>query len=262
MQAKGLLSGNWGKMIVMPGNGAHPVPKSPFNSRGVGYAVPNSGLKAWFDPSKNIILNGSGVSSWSDTTGTYTISQATAINQPTYLTGSLYGGHPYLSFDGSNDRLFANLALGIGTNNFQTVVAFVKFNSNTVNQSALAFNSASSGGYVIYNTATAVSVGFWNPPVPNLLPAAAITLNTNPNMLCLEIDRQAGFIYASANGNYRGARSAIAANNNNYASGIFEMSRSGFLISMHMLDVFIYDKLLTESEFQQLYNYLKAKYGT
>ena len=87
---------------------------------GIGGVVTDN-LLAWFNPSVNVTLNNGNVSKWQDTTGTYTLSQSTAVNQPAYVTS--YSGN-YLSFNGSTS-IIGNPAfnLGVGTNKAFTVIA-------------------------------------------------------------------------------------------------------------------------------------------
>lgn len=70
--------------------------------------LPN--LALWLDAadSSTITLNGSTVSQWSDKSGNARHAvQATAANQPTYVTKGL-NGRSIVSFDGSNDALSTN----------------------------------------------------------------------------------------------------------------------------------------------------------
>ena len=64
------------------------VENTSINQYGVSGGIVTDNLLAWFNPSINVTLNVSAntVSQWQDTTGTYTLSQSTAVNQPAYVT--------------------------------------------------------------------------------------------------------------------------------------------------------------------------------
>lgn len=62
-------------------------------------------LKAWYKADAGVTLNGSTVSAWADQSGNgYNLSQATAANQPTFVSNS-QNGLPAIQFDGTNDIL-------------------------------------------------------------------------------------------------------------------------------------------------------------
>jgi hypothetical protein len=259
MQAKGILSGKHGKMVVMPGMGAHPIPKSPFNTRGVSSALPNNGLIAWFDPSKNITLNGSTVSAWADTTGAITLSQATSGAQPSYVSNpTIYGGFPYLQFDGSNDQLTASNVLGIGSLTQYTIILVGRYVTNVTNARLATFALGSTGEYRIAENTSGISYRhtFNNGSGAQLATYAPI--DTAMHIHALQINRVSNRIVAQYDGNAAAASNNITAGTTDYSTGTFILGGAGG--QRQVLDMLFYNRALSSAEYTSLYNHFKNKY--
>ncbi len=106
------------------------LPHRPVVKAATSYAVlpVTTGLLADWDASAGVTL-GTGVSSWVDRTGTYTLSQATGGAQPSVST---LNGRTALSFDGVDDVLSgaAGLAAAIDESAPYTVYVVAKLNNN------------------------------------------------------------------------------------------------------------------------------------
>ena len=68
-------------------------------------SIPTAGLQLWLRPDAGVVLNGSGVSTWTDQSGNGNdASQANPGRQPQLVNNAL-NGQPVMHFDGQDDRL-------------------------------------------------------------------------------------------------------------------------------------------------------------
>lgn len=229
--------------------------------------IPSDNLVAWFNPqivdgTNGITLNGSTVSSWKDTSGTYNLVQATAANQPTLVQNSLtYKGRNYLTFD-TTDFLQLNAStLGIGTNGAYTVLSLYYFSNNvTPGLSAIRYNNGSTtpGDYAMGTTTSGLRTTFY---FDNAL--RNINATADPASLSLkgmEINRTNGLMYSHIGPIFRNASVGILTALTDYNGGNF---RLGVISTgtMTMFDTLIYNRALTQAEYSSIYNYFNGFYG-
>lgn len=241
------------------------IPSTGFSqAEGIQGAIPTDSLVAWFNPqiidsSTGITLNGSTVSSWKDTSGTYNLVQATAANQPTYVQSSAtYRGRNYLSFDGGDSLSLVN-NLGLGTNSVMSYFIILKRSNLTgANRFPLNFNTGAAGSISINSRGDAV---FINSNLASSVNTAISPESINIQFYGFEVNRGAGFQYLHANGTYRRASSAITTTITDYSLGTFFISSTTAFYLGFVFDVLIYNKSLTQDEYINLYRYFNNLYG-
>jgi len=230
--------------------------------------IPSDNLVAWFnpqivDPTNGITLNGSTVSSWKDTSGTYNLIQATAANQPTYVQSSItYKGRNYLTFD-TTDFLQLNAStLGIGTNPVYTVLSLYSLTSPaTAFQYGLYYGSGTfttGGDYAIRTTTSGLRQGVY---FDTALRFPTTTVDgAQLSLKGIEINRTNGLIYMHQSNIFRIGSVAILTTLTDYNGGNFRMSalQAG---TMSMFDTLIYNRALTQAEYSSIYNYFNGLYG-
>jgi hypothetical protein len=123
-----------------------------------------SGLRLWLDAANtsSFTLNGSGVSQWSDGSGSGNhFVQATSNNQPSRT--DTQNGKSVVTFDGSNDRLATASAISLGTGGYTVfIVGYhgggfqVMLEGGGLNP-YISSNSDSSIGFAHYDGAAALS---------------------------------------------------------------------------------------------------------
>ncbi|MFT4600396.1 MAG: hypothetical protein ACI857_000570 [Arenicella sp.] len=92
------------------------ISSSTFAQTGPGGVGSSAENKMWFDANKLGLLNGSGVSIFTDVSGnSNNLSQDNSINQPIFTSSGL-NGLPVISFDGSNDYLEGGAVSGLDGN--------------------------------------------------------------------------------------------------------------------------------------------------
>jgi hypothetical protein len=231
--------------------------------------IPSDNLVAWFNPqivdaTNGITLNGSTVSSWKDTSGTYNLIQATAANQPTYVQNSqTYKGRNYLTFD-TTDILRLNAStLGIGTNGVFTVLCLFYFTNNaTLNTQALVYGPGTlttGGEYVLRTTAGGARQGIF---FDTSVRAAGTTADVAQlSIKGIEINRTNSLLYYHAGNLFRLNSVAILPTLTDYNGGSFRFGGPINAGSMIMFDTLIYNRALTQAEYSSIFNYFNGLYG-
>jgi hypothetical protein len=230
--------------------------------------IPSDNLVAWFnpqivDPTNGITLNGSTVSSWKDTSGTYNLIQATAANQPTYVQNSqTYKGRNYLSFDTTDILSLNNSQLGVGTNGVYTVLSLYFFSSPAtafnyaLNYGSLVLNVA--GDYAIRTTTSGVrQVIFIDTSLKNITTSVDVA---QLSLKGIEINRTNGLMYMHQSNIFRIGSVAISTTLTDYNGGSFRMGgvQAG---TASIFDTLIYNRALTQAEYSSIYNYFNGLYG-
>lgn len=231
------------------------------NSNPIQNAVPNGWL-AWFEPSTNITLNGSTVSQWCDLTNTYCLTQNTAANQPTYVSGT----RPYLSATSSNFMTSSGFG-GIGTNNVWTIIIITStttFSSGYTCPISYAQTGSleATGSWTLYYGSG--DVVFRTVMTASSDALGTYTLSTNLNMLMFDINRTLGLHYSSANSVYHGASASNTTTLTDWSSGTLYLGRrsdGSYNTQRNIYDVIFYNRTLTNSEYNSLYSFFKAKYA-
>lgn len=228
--------------------------------------VPLAGLKAWFRADAGVTRNGSGVAAWTDQSGSgTTAAQATAANQPAYVTGSI-NGLPALRFNGTSQFLTFNLPLN-GLSGMTLVLVSAAGvdtdgSSNGVSSAPLFWNETASWGTVHLSPfPRMVKYRFGTGQINNLpiytRPAAigssyslatAIKAGTSESLFVngTQVLTQTGKLATIANVSALG-NIGRGYNNNTYFTG-------------QIAEVLIYNRALTATERQQVEQYLLAKY--
>jgi hypothetical protein len=228
--------------------------------------IPSDNLVAWFNPqivdaTNGITLNGSTVSSWKDTSGTYNLIQATAANQPTYVQNSqTYKGRNYLTFD-TTDTLQLNAStLGIGTNPVYTILTLYFLSvTNSSGYSSLRYNAGLSNGEYNFTTSTGglramIFIDTVSRQINNGQEASSLILRG------MEINRTNSLMYSHYGNAFRVASLAISPTLTDYNGGNFRFGvpTSG---TLKMFDTLIYNRALTQAEYSSIFNYFNGLYG-
>lgn len=218
-----------------------------------------SGLKLWLRSDLGITLNGSTVSAWADQSGNSNhVSQATAANQPTYVTNQL-NGQPILDFDGTNDVLTGTFGAALtGVKNW-TLIAVMKADVVTGvripvslggNAAGYEFtiNAASSakreitckGAAVVTDGNATTSYEVWTGTRDN---------GGTPNLV-LRINGTSQTLSAPTTGvSTLAASAAIGAN---YTAGFFDGK---------IAEILVYNQDISGASLNQVHSYLGTRYG-
>lgn len=239
--------------------------------------VPETGLIARFRADTNITLNGSNVSAWTDLSGTYTLSQSTAANQPSYTTGSaasFFNYHPCIGFTGTTKNISISNTFGPGTDGVRTVLLVIyNLGQNPQINSPYAYfsSAASSGTYYVYQYDGSFGSysAYYNPPSATLVRASAnwigsITAQNTPYIIGCEVNRTAGRFY-SFYGSFVYGQGNILTTLTDYSTGTFFITNSGSTSPFYLAEVLIYNTSLANASAEdrrQLYYYVRNRYGS
>jgi len=266
---KGFQKSGLFRTTVAPSQMFAGFPSLSFGNNGSLGGIPTSGLMAWFNPSVNVTLDGSGnVSQWQDTSGTYTFSQGTGSNRPGYVqSNSTYNYRPYLSFNGSNNYLSGASGLSMQGNSFLQVIVVVKHNSPSNNNRLLQSDLTSNpGSYCVVGVNSVPSwIYLYTNDTGALATSSGIGTDTNLHMFSMEIDRiAAGKQYMSVDSAWRTSSVSIGTSSINYpASNLVLGANSAISVftNAYVFDVFFYNNLLSKSDYLMLRSYIGSLYG-
>lgn len=238
--------------------------------------VPEDGLVARFRADTNITLNGSSVSAWGDFTNTYTLTQGTAANQPSYITGSsasFFNYQPCIGFVGTSKLLNVVNTFGIDAESVRTVILILyNLGQNAqINSYYAYFSTTGNGTYYIYNYDASFGsyAMYYNPPSVATVRATTnwiglTSAQNTPYILGCEVNRSSGKLYS-----YYG--SALYSNGNintaltNYSAGTFTIVNNGSTSPWYLAEMLIYNTSLAEAPIEtrrQLYYYVRNRYGS
>jgi hypothetical protein len=254
---------------VKPTNVFAGFPSTDFGAVGNIGGVPSSNLAAWFRPDVNITLSGSTVSQWQDTSGTYTFSQGTALNQPTYIQGdATYNGRPYLSFNNSNsNNLSGANGLSLQGNRTWQVIIIGKYNTATTNWRLMQSDKAVDKGFYCPSVISSSSfeMTFTDDSGTGRTLNPGISSDTKLHMFSLEVDRlSAGTIYASVDNFWRVTSFSIGNSSTTYASSNLTLACDNGLTvfsNVYIFDIFFYSNLLSQSDYLMLRAYMGSLYN-
>lgn len=127
-----LLLNNYEVPRIPPGGINVPAP-SGFNPMSLG------NLSLWLDANYGVTLNGSNVSQWDDRSGNgNNFIQASASNQPLFVSNGINTSLPIITFDGVNDVM--SLAIGLTVSN---ITFYIVYKRNVDSQQfVIAFNAS------------------------------------------------------------------------------------------------------------------------
>ena len=241
--------------------------------------VPETGLVARFRADTNITLNGSNVSAWSDFSNTYTLSQGTAANQPSYVTGrdaSFFNFQPCIGFLGTTKSLNITNQFGPKTDGVRSVIAIlynVATAPNTTSYFAYFSSTAanSAGSYFIYSFDGSFGQYslYFNPPTgTNVRPfqtnISIFSAQNTPHILGCEVNRTSGRFYS-----YYGSAAldnrTIVSTLTDYTNGTFSVINNSSTGGWYLAELLIYNTSIAEaslSDRRQLYYYVRNRYGS
>jgi len=233
-----------------------------------------SGLTLWLRADSNIVLNGNNVTQWNDcSTNNNNCTQTTISSQPIIINNEI-NGKPSIRFDGTND--FIKLTNEINANDFSfflivkptnaitiTTASQVLFGSEFYTNDILVFGFGSSSPAI--NNETFSMLRYNSTVSPSVFGAGIIGNITNN--------------YHILNGNLSGTTESIILDGINKplivssqggldASTVYSLKKLKQIGSVAFQDylkaeiaeIIIYDTILTNSERQNVENYLKYKY--
>lgn len=232
-----------------------------------------SGLQAWWKSGVGVTLNSTTVSQWDDQSGNgNNLTQGTAANQPTYnATDANWNGLASISFDGSNDFLKAHslAAMFQGTDTPYTIVTAVKRGAGGTFRFLLGSNESVSGNaqtaigqrynstdeYVIYKrddttTSAATEKG---------------TANNNAVIIRWQHSGTVAEVFVNGSSVGSGANDVgILTSQDLFTLGAFPTASStaaNFYVG-EIVEVCIWNRLLTAGEQTQVETYFKEKFAT
>ncbi|HSY77904.1 MAG TPA: hypothetical protein VK890_13645 [Bacteroidia bacterium] len=232
--------------------------------------IPSSNLVAWFNPSVNVTQSGGAVSSWKDTSGTYTWSGGSGTQQPTLVQGDpVYNGRPYFTTDGVHQyfNMAASVGLSLQANRTWQVIIVAKYNNVSGNVRLVQSDiSPNKGTYVVNeNSGTSQEVIYINDAGSTIVTTSTVNIDTKIHVYGHEIDRQtAGLQYLSIDNTWRNVSSAIGNSSANYAAGQLWIGINGTLTAftqLNIYDIFFYNQLLSQQDYIVLVNYIRGFYN-
>ena len=244
-----------------------------FSERAIGGGsttnIIQNGLAAWWLSQQGVVLNGSAVASWTDVIGGYTFTQATATNQPTFISAdSTYNGYPSITFPSSTQTMSAGNVLNIGTQAGMTIIMalanlhapggvavqpIIKSNSAGGSYFINMYNDSSNNNYLSYFVDTST----------NQTPYIQTTSSISTKYVAAEIiDRTNGILRTYQN--YVTSTVAISTSLTNYtpsSSLLLNQASSASLAGYTVMEIIIYNRALSLTEIGLNISILKAKYG-
>ncbi len=218
------------------------------NSNVFSQILPNQlpGLIGWYN-SQNTINNGVSISQLTDLSGNnFHLSQANSLKRPNLIGNSL-GNFPSIAFDGINDNLKVLYGSTLATNSTIFIITNNLLNGNTfVYDGGNSFYSLRNQGNLIYMYVTGggISYGKTNPYNYTLFNQIYNTGNSK--------------IYE--NGNLKIQGNVNSANLDGFTLGSY-YGQDSYFFKGQVLEVVIYNRVLTDSERTSIQNFIMNKYG-
>ena len=205
-----------------------------------------TGLIGWYN-SQNTINNGVSISQLTDLSGNnFHLSQANSLKRPNLIGNSL-GNFPSIAFDGINDNLKVLYGSTLATNSTIFIITNNLLNGNTfVYDGGNSFYSLRNQGNLIYMYVTGggISYGKTNPYNYTLFNQIYNTGNSK--------------IYE--NGNLKIQGNVNSANLDGFTLGSY-YGQDSYFFKGQVLEVVIYNRVLTDSERTSIQNFIMNKYG-
>ena len=240
-----------------------------------GLVLPSSisGLQLWLESSTNITLNSGNVSSWIDKTQSINYAQATALNQPPYLTNEI-NGLQALNFTGSP------ITLGSGSTNLlnnasgATLFAVVKANAIPGTSSVVFYISSGtaigSSRFALQLISTQrfqIATRRADADGLSTLPSNSAFSLTNYQIVCVQYDagtRTANFYINNPNtADVTSTTFGTAGSNfsatNSLGTNIASANASTFA-NVKVADTLLFNRSLTLTERQQMFEYLNDRF--
>lgn len=228
--------------------------------------VPEDGLVARFRADTNITLNGNNVAAWSDTTGTYTLSQATTGSQPAFVAANatpFLNYKPAVYFTGGKSLSISN-TFGLDSEPVRGIFA-VLYNQayNNLTGNLIYFSNGSSGSYFLYSYDGSYGQysEYFNPPTPTSVRIGQPHYLNSIWLAGLEVNRGNAMAY-SYNYNYVYDNKAILSTLTNYNTGTFFIA--GNNAGWYLAELLVYNKSIATAPIatrNNLLYYVKNQYG-
>ncbi len=205
-----------------------------------------TGLIGWYN-SQNTINNGVSISQLTDLSGNnFHLSQANSLKRPNLIGNSL-GNFPSIAFDGINDNLKVLYGSTLATNSTIFIITNNLLNGNTfAYDGGNSFYSLRNQGNLIYMYVTGggISYGKTNPYNYTLFNQIYNTGNSK--------------IYE--NGNLKIQGNVNSANLDGFTLGSY-YGQDSYFFKGQVLEVVIYNRVLTDSERTSIQSFIMNKYG-
>ena len=205
-----------------------------------------TGLIGWYN-SQNTINNGVSISQLTDLSGNnFHLSQANSLKRPNLIGNSL-GNFPSITFDGINDNLKVLYGSTLATNSTIFIITNNLLNGNTfAYDGGNSFYSLRNQGNLIYMYVTGggISYGKTNPYNYTLFNQIYNTGNSK--------------IYE--NGNLKIQGNVNSANLDGFTLGSY-YGQDSYFFKGQVLEVVIYNRVLTDSERTSIQSFIMNKYG-
>lgn len=228
--------------------------------------VPEEGLVARFRADTNITLNGNNVAAWADTTGTYTLSQATGTSQPVFAAANTT---PFLNYKPavyltSGKYLSLSNTFGINAEPVRGVFAVLYNQAYTnVTGNLINFYSGSAGSYALYeyDGSNGSYATYYNPPTPTIVRPYTPHVRHAVWLAGIEINRSTGLFYTY---NYNTAPDwrTIQTTLTDYSTGTFYVT--GNTAGWYLAELLIYNQSIVTAPVttrNSLLYYVKNHYG-
>ena len=210
---------------------------------------------AWFYGGKGIALNGGDVSGWEDQfSNGNDLSQPTASEQPLFIASDpSFNNKPVVSFDGVNENMFTS-AFSAELAQPNTIFFVCKFNA--LGPIDLAFDGLSSTKRNAFQLAGSAGNPWALYAGDEILGQNS---DTNVHVFGCQYNTTSSKIFAGG-GSPNGLGNVGSQNMDGLVMATY-YDRIGLFSNMNIAELIIYDKLLSDSEMDQVGQYLAIKYG-
>ncbi len=214
-----------------------------------------SNLSLWLKADSLGLTDGASVSSWTDSSGNnHNATQVTTNAQPIFKTNIL-GGKPVIRFDGINDELSESLSV---SNTNYTVFLVAKSTASAGSfHIAVGYGNGSDGTLWMgqFNSTNEITISgssLANDLKTNADPAANHIYSVVAN---------GGALYGYVDGSSAGVGGALGNRPSDYLT-LGSYSNDGLPWQGDIAEVIVYNSSLSDSDRQQVENYLNTKYAS
>lgn len=228
-----------------------------------------SGIQMWLKAEDGVTVNGTAVTQWADQSpAAMNAAQATAANQPVYVTDAM-NFNPALKFDGAADFLQIPQASITGKfpagNAARTIIGVALPQSNATDQTPFTYGTFAANQASGFRRTTTAAAVFEGDGLPSNITGAANTFPLN------EITMVSGRYTGGASGTASLFTNGLTAINSGVLNWATTISAQGAQVGKYVGEnrywngsigeLLVYDRNLTDDEFQRISSYLALKYG-
>lgn len=237
-------------------------------------------LEVWFDAadSSTITTVSGAVSEWrSKAGGTRNLTQSTAANRPA-LTANYFSGRSAITFDGSNDSLFATSLPSIAVSPISVFVAVDFLLANTVNDrgvlslsnSSVAASYSNDGGLnIAANSTGRVSIrrayeAYARAASGGLEMETTAAQTAQPigkKVIGITADGTNGFLYDNGSQHDTQAATVSTATTRMYVGSLVESNNPSLFANCVICEVLIYTRAVNATERGSITKYLGNRWG-